>query len=61
MFVINLLRKLGKDNEGATAVEYGLILAMVFLAMITALQGVGNENTNVWGEIQSASEEAMGS
>jgi Flp pilus assembly protein TadG len=27
-----------KDDQGATAIEYGLILAMVFLAMIVAFR-----------------------
>ena len=30
-----------KDQRGATAVEYGLILAMIFLAMIGALTSFG--------------------
>jgi pilus assembly protein Flp/PilA len=37
-----------KDQRGATAVEYGLILAMVFLAMIAALGGVASTTTEMW-------------
>ena len=59
MFVINVLKKLGKDTTGATAVEYGLIIALIFLAMIAALQGVGNESTDVWNEVSDTSVDAM--
>lgn len=59
MFVINLLKTLGKDEKGATAVEYGLIIALIFLSMIAALQSVGNANTDTWNEVEEASVEAM--
>ena len=38
-FMRNLLRR----TDGATAIEYGLIAALIAVASITALQGVGNE------------------
>jgi len=37
------LKKLFKDESGATAIEYGLIAALIAVAAITALQGAGNE------------------
>ena len=37
-----------KDERGATAVEYGLILAMVFLAMVGALTVVAGTTTEMW-------------
>jgi pilus assembly protein Flp/PilA len=40
-----------KDKKGATAVEYGLILALIFLAMIAALQGVAGENIKMWNNV----------
>ena len=46
--MFNFLIKLGRDESGATAVEYGLILAMVFLAMIGALQTFGTEAIALW-------------
>lgn len=60
MFTISFLRKLIKDQKGATAVEYGLIIALIFLTMIGALQSVGNESTNVWSDVENASVDAMG-
>jgi Flp pilus assembly pilin Flp len=37
------LRGLIADCEGATAIEYGLILAFLGIAIMTALEGIGNE------------------
>ena len=59
MFVINLLKNLKRDTKGATAVEYGIIIAMIVLAMMAALQGVGNANTETWEEVEQASVDAM--
>jgi pilus assembly protein Flp/PilA len=47
------------DKRGATAVEYGLILAMVFLAMVGAVQAFGNEVTNLFNDVSSTSVSAM--
>ena len=40
-----------KDERGATAIEYALILAMVFLAMIVGLVSVGSANTGMWNYV----------
>ena len=37
------IRKLFRSIAGATAIEYGLIAALIAVAAITALQGAGNE------------------
>lgn len=37
------IRNLLKDKKGATAIEYGLIAALIAVAAITALSGVGNQ------------------
>lgn len=42
-----ILRMLG-DTRGATAIEYGLIVALIVIAMVAALQGFANANTNMW-------------
>ncbi|MFA9200537.1 MAG: Flp family type IVb pilin [Cypionkella sp.] len=46
-----LLKAIASDISGATAVEYGLILAMVFLAMLAAVQGFGNTSIAMWNGI----------
>ena len=36
------------DERGATAVEYGLIVSLIVLAMFGALNGVAGVTTNLW-------------
>jgi pilus assembly protein Flp/PilA len=36
-------RKMLKDTKGATAIEYGLIAALIAIAAITAMSGLGTE------------------
>lgn len=38
-------------ERGATAVEYGLIIAMVVLAMIGALTEVATKTNNMWSRV----------
>jgi len=58
MSTTNLLTRVFRDEQGATAVEYGLILAMIVLAMMAALNGVANETIRLWGTVQTASQTA---
>lgn len=48
-----ILKELRYDISGATAVEYGLILALMFLAMVAAVQGVGSEVISTWEKVDS--------
>ena len=45
------LRTTLRNVRGATAVEYGLILALVVLAMIVALRGVAGVTTDMWSNV----------
>ncbi|MFN3945413.1 MAG: Flp family type IVb pilin [Allosphingosinicella sp.] len=40
--------ELFKDERGATAIEYGLILALVFLAMVGAVNSFADVVINMW-------------
>ncbi|WP_082788328.1 Flp family type IVb pilin [Sphingorhabdus sp. M41] len=46
--MFDLLKKLCRSNKGATAVEYGLILALVAIAALVAITGVANQTANTW-------------
>ena len=39
------------DERGATAVEYGIILAFVFMAMVVGVTSVGSANSGIWNNI----------
>lgn len=60
MRFIATLKAIAADKRGAAAVEYGLILAMVFLAMIGTVQAFGTEVTNLFNNVSSESVSAMG-
>jgi pilus assembly protein Flp/PilA len=39
------------DERGATAVEYGLIVSLIVLAMLGALGRVAGTTTNLWNTV----------
>ena len=41
MFMRKLFARFLKDNTGATAIEYGLIAALISVAIIAAAEGLG--------------------
>jgi pilus assembly protein Flp/PilA len=43
MKITNRLKSLAHDETGATAIEYGLIAALIAVAAITAMKGLGNQ------------------
>lgn len=51
--MFQLLRNFVRDESGATAIEYGLIAALVAVAAIAALSFVGDELVNVFNEVGS--------
>lgn len=55
----NYLKELVLDELGATAIEYGLIAALIVIAMVTALQGVANETINMWGNVETKMSDAV--
>lgn len=40
-----------KCQRGATAIEYGLILALIALAVIGSMTGVATKTSNMWGNV----------
>ena len=43
-----ILRKLGVDQRGATAIEYGLIVALIAVAIVGALETLGGGSNGMW-------------
>jgi len=46
--------KLIKNEEGATAIEYGLIAALIAVAAITALASVGSQLTTTFEAVNTS-------
>ena len=49
----NIMRKLCVDQRGATAIEYGLIVALIAVAVIGALEGLGGGVGGMWGDLSN--------
>jgi pilus assembly protein Flp/PilA len=45
------MRALISDRKGASAVEYGLILALVFLALMAGVAALGGSVQSRWNDI----------
>ena len=50
----NLLTRFAKDESGVTAMEYGLIAALVAVVIIAAVQLVGTSLVGVFTQISTA-------
>ena len=48
-----MLRILAANNRGATAIEYGLIAALIVVAMMSALGGLGGGVGGMWTNLSS--------
>lgn len=51
--MFGFLARLGHDTKGATAVEYGLILALIFLAVLGAVSWFGQSANAMWLMVSS--------
>ena len=48
-----------RDESGATAIEYGLIAALVFLVIITSVTAFGNKTTTIMADVSEAVDGAI--
>lgn len=55
---MKMIKKLFKNEEGATAIEYGLIAALIAVAAIVAMGSLGNNLTNTFNEVNTSLEGA---
>ncbi len=56
--MIEFFKKLYLSDKGATAVEYGLILALIALTVLVAISGVANTTINMWNGVADEVTEA---
>ena len=54
--MLKIFRKLRKSERGATAIEYGLIAALVSIAAIAAFQSLGDSLVTIFSSVTSAVE-----
>ena len=51
---MSFVRKLLTNSKGATAIEYGLIAALIAVAAIAAMQGVGSSLNSTFTNVSSS-------
>ncbi|MBT6095450.1 MAG: Flp family type IVb pilin [Rhodospirillaceae bacterium] len=56
----NLINKFLRDDSGATAIEYGLIAALVSVAAIAALTAMGGSLDAMFSAVSTALNGAVG-
>ena len=54
----SLIGRFARADGGATAIEYGLIVSLIFVAITAAVRGYTDETKNMYSEIQSSLETA---
>ncbi|VXC80180.1 Flp family type IVb pilin [Sphingomonas sp. AX6] len=47
------IRNILRNNKGATAIEYGLIAALIAVAAITAMGALGNNLSGTFNEVSN--------
>ena len=55
----SLVTRFASDESGATAIEYGLIAALISVVIITIVTAVGGNVSAVFGKINTAMENAL--
>ena len=55
-----VLNRFAQDEAGATAIEYGLILALIVLAMLSGIQAFADGTITMWETVSTKTAEAIG-
>lgn len=53
------LQRLAQDDSGATAIEYGAILALIAIAIIAAVQAMADRTIGLWDYVKTMVDAAM--
>ncbi len=48
----------GRDRQGATSIEYGLIISLIFLAILGATQRFSEANKRVFNAVETEMKQA---
>jgi len=57
--MLTLARRFARDEKGATVIEYGLIVALLSLAMIAGFSQFGNALSNMLGHPESTLQQSL--
>ena len=48
-----LATRLSRDTRGGSAIEYGMILAVITLAMVASFTAIANTTVGMWGNVST--------
>lgn len=51
--MLELIRRIDRCEQGATAVEYGLIVSLIVIAMISAFGNVADTTQLMWNSVST--------
>jgi pilus assembly protein Flp/PilA len=51
--MLDFIRHIQKCDQGATAVEYGLIVSLIVIVMIASLETVANGTQKMWNNVSN--------
>jgi pilus assembly protein Flp/PilA len=54
-----IMRRLRRDKRGATAIEYGLIAALIAIAMMGGLRSLGGGAGGMWTNVSQTATDKM--
>ena len=55
---MNVIKKILKNENGATAIEYGLIAALIAVAAIVAMGSLGSNLSNTFNKVSNSMQTA---
>ena len=47
------MRALWRNEQGATAIEYGLIISLIVIAMVGAFTSLASKTNTMWNNVSS--------
>jgi pilus assembly protein Flp/PilA len=59
--MLDHLLRLYRDDQAATAVEYAVLLALIIVALISAISAVGDSTHGIWANDATTIDTAVGS
>ncbi|MFY8075574.1 MAG: Flp family type IVb pilin [Sphingorhabdus lacus] len=51
--MLDLIRRITRCEQGATAVEYGLIVSLIVIAIVASLGEFGEGSTSMWNQVSN--------
>ena len=53
MIMLRTLKRLLRDTHGATVVEYAVLCALLFFAIMATVKGLATETNSMWNRVNS--------